>query len=578
MISNRHSFIRKNGVLLIIELVLIIIYLFIIQFSIVILPINIIFGIICVLFLPGYNLLNILKPRFNLIEKLGYMTMVSLAIDNIFMFFWYLIFYDIVTTPEEPGFIFNGNLLIISIQIINLVLISINVIYFYKEINKAKARRVQHEFKDKSNKIEKKNYYINLRVLIISIGFFFSLILLCISTLYSYIPNNEYSTNYNDYKSNFTFFYRVPFTFYIFLVSTILCLTYIIFFSKNKYFILICISIFIYCLWILPYLQIGNYFSEDTHILFIVYNNYLKYGIRTYSNFGYIVKFKTFTSFRYSTSLFTAILLASATGAHINFVLWFLYPLIFIFIPFFFYSIFKKFSNNTKDNNSILIILTFLAIFIPQIIKTARSAITGVIGTVLFFMIVLEFFDLLYQREFKFKIMNFIMIVLLYFLLCLTHFEECIYFLIIIALYPIYYLFTEVKKIEDKSPIKRFMPYSYIQKKYILKNLITIGFLLCILLLIFYLTSEFFGTLNYYFGTILGDDYENHIIYILYNENKIEFQPLLRGNLSISPLLIFAIILLTLTYINVLLLILFKFHGFFFKIFSNCKFFLIKIF
>ena len=169
------------------------------------------------------------------------------------------------------------------------------------------------------------------------------------------------------------------------------------------------------------------------------------------------------------------------------------------------------------------------------------------------------------------------MIVFLYSFLCLTHFEECIYFLIIIALYNIYYQFFEIKKIEGKSPSKHPMPNS--QKKYIKIDLVMIGFLLCMLSLIFYLTEEYFGYLTHYFAQIIGEDYEHNIIYILYNKNKIVIQPVLRGNILISTIVIWIITLGTLMYIIVFYLIFFKFHGFFFKILFNInKFFIKKIY
>lgn len=114
---------KSNKMFLIIEITFIIIYMFMILFSIVIQPINMILGIICVLFLPGYNLLNVIKPRFNLIEKLGYMTIISLAIENILMFFSYIFLYNIVTTQDNPAFFFNNILLISTIQLINISLI-----------------------------------------------------------------------------------------------------------------------------------------------------------------------------------------------------------------------------------------------------------------------------------------------------------------------------------------------------------------------------------------------------------------------------------------------------------------------
>jgi len=80
---------NKLRFFLITELVLIIIYLFMIYNSIILFPLTLILGIISVLFLPGYNLLNLIKPQFKLFEKLGYTTILSLAIENIYMFLWY---------------------------------------------------------------------------------------------------------------------------------------------------------------------------------------------------------------------------------------------------------------------------------------------------------------------------------------------------------------------------------------------------------------------------------------------------------------------------------------------------------
>ena len=80
------------------------------------------------------------------------------------------------------------------------------------------------------------------------------------------------------------------------------------------------------------------------------------------------------------------------------------------------------------------------------------------------------------------------------------------------------------------------------------------------------LTEEFFGYLTHYFVRIVGEDYEHNIIYILYNKDKIEIQPVLRGNILISTMVIWIITLGTLMYIIVVYLIFFKFHGFFFKI------------
>lgn len=429
----------KNKIALIIELVLIFTYSFMILFSIVFMPINIILGIICILVLPGYNLLNLIKPQFNLIEKLGYMTILSLAIENLLMFFNYMTLYDIVTTPENPEFFFNTTLLITTIQFINIILIFAK--YFQKnDKNKIKKLNLLINFDYVREKI-------NVKIFLIYISFILSLILLCISALYSDVSNNEFAVNYQEYKSNFTFFNRVPSIFYIFLAISILCFVIIIFFTKNRYFILFSISAFVYCLSILPYLQIGNYFGSDSYFLWLSYNNYLDYGIGTLSDYNFVIKSEIPTIFRYSTSLFTTILLTSGTSTDINIALWYLFPLIYISLPFFFYSVFQKFSNNKKKNNLMLTILTILAILTSQFSKSIHSATTGSMGVIIFFILTLEFFNLINAKEVKDKKIDIFLIFFLFFFLCLTHFEECIYFLILIIIYSIYYSFFKIKEI-----------------------------------------------------------------------------------------------------------------------------------
>ena len=68
---------KIGRVFLLIELSFISIYYLIVQFSITIQPINLILGFFIVFILPGYNLLNIIKPDYSVIRKLGY----SLAIN-----------------------------------------------------------------------------------------------------------------------------------------------------------------------------------------------------------------------------------------------------------------------------------------------------------------------------------------------------------------------------------------------------------------------------------------------------------------------------------------------------------------
>ncbi|KKK88274.1 hypothetical protein LCGC14_2744830, partial [marine sediment metagenome] len=57
-----------------------------------------------------------------IIQKLGYLTILSLAIVNIFMFFSYLFLYDLTVLTEDTGLIFDPVLLIALLQILNLTL------------------------------------------------------------------------------------------------------------------------------------------------------------------------------------------------------------------------------------------------------------------------------------------------------------------------------------------------------------------------------------------------------------------------------------------------------------------------
>lgn len=618
---------KLNKIVIIIELIIIFFYLFIIFHSLIIFPINIILGIICVLFLPGYNLLNLIKPRSKIIKKLGYMTILSLAIENIYMFFYYFLLYDIVTTPQKPGFVFNSIMLIIAFQIINLILILVNELKKYRKKVKNNFYLKKFEYKEHEKERNKNFDYniinfikekINGKILLVYIGFIISLILMCISCVPSYVLYNQFGLIHREYRQNFTFFRGVQPVFYLFLIISILCLTYILFFTKNKYLILISFSIFMYCLWILPYIQIGNYFGEDSYFLMESYNNYLKYGIKTeeiiqisgerqvkYSTSFYIRKEIGGQSFRYSTGIFTAIILTSATGADINFTLWYLYPLIFVFSPFFFYSIFQKFSNKEGNNNLNLIILTILAMLTTQFLKCAHSATTTVLGVYIFLILVIEFFDLMHEREIKFKIINFLLIVFLYIFLCLTHFEECIYFLLLIPLYCLYFLFFELKKTRlfnvslKKNPNRKFKGHSnytfkiklehnsifkndYFTQKYLKRTLIMIGFLLAILLLIFYLIQEFFGNITIYYLIITEEDtnFTDDLInfYNLYENTKFIKTPFIKDSFLISFYIIRIIILGIITLTIVVYLIFFKFYRYLLWIYNNIFFFLKKMF
>lgn len=574
---------KLKRIFLVTELLFIIIYYLMTLFSIIIQPFNLIFGFIIVFILPGYNLLKILKPDYSFIEKLGYAIILSLAIENIFMLFSYIILYNYGSYPETTswGFIFNSTLLLTGILFVNFILILINEYRCFKskkefdKINERKSILNLNNIKE----------ILNIKVITIFIFFVLSIIFLCISTTYSNVPNNDYLSNYSDYKSNFTFFYRVPLVFYIFLITSITCLTIIIFYIKNPYIILISISIFIYCLWILPYLQIGNYHSHDTYNLSRYYEIYLEHGIMTHRGYNFVIY--NYDSLRYSTSLFTTILLITATNCSLNFALWYLYPFLYIFLPFLFYSIFDRYSEKKEKNYLILIISVIFIIFTPQFCKYGHATGTGVFGTLIYFILIVEFYDLIKKKELNSR--NLCFIILLYFFLCLTHTEESVYFLLLIILSYIYYLFIEFKEINGistsivayvKNPIKKepFSMYQILQKRIIYNraknNHIRFGILLFFLILSFYFANEFFGFIRHYFNMTVGNFAFFDFIYEFYQISQVKIFFFVRGALEFSILVLISTILGVLLFSLLLYILFFKKFEHILKIYNiGIKFF-----
>ena len=128
---------KFNRYYLVIEFFIILVYLLMNLFSIIIFPINLVLGFICILFLPGYNLVKLIRPNSNLMEKLGYSTIFSLAIENITMFILYVGFYDCIQKSGRYAFIFWPEFLILIIQIINISLILID-----KFLNKDRRKEI----------------------------------------------------------------------------------------------------------------------------------------------------------------------------------------------------------------------------------------------------------------------------------------------------------------------------------------------------------------------------------------------------------------------------------------------------
>jgi len=508
-LNNKKKVKFNEKVWTIFQLSIISIYLINYHYNSKILIFNIILGITCVLFLPGYNILSLLKPKEDIIYKIGITFIISLAFENILMISFYLIDYDKYALPIEGDFIsfqINPNLLVYSIQAFNLVFLILNYLFINRDIN----------FKNNHNECLFRNFKkfrnnFNIKYILIFICYLISIILVGFSVLNSNNSVNSYNTNRRDYRSNLMFFLRVSPFFYIYISFAIFFLIILILNNSNKFLILLSISIFLYTLWILPYLQIKNYFNHDSYFLYSLYINYKLTGINGGEDYGFCL-IQSIGSLRYSTNLFNAILITSTMNMDINYTIWFLFPIFFTGLPFFFYSIFEKYEKIETQKGKKLILLTVLAISIPQFLKGGHNANTGFLAIFTFFILTLNFHEILRKNKFKREI---ILILILYFFLCLTHFEECIYFLVLVALFNFIYLFIEQKKNmkitlnsnqiayiklkNHKKGLKKFNSENKIKKKFFILN----G-LLAILILMFYWSLLFFGYINHYYTKVFG--------------------------------------------------------------------------
>lgn len=560
------------------EIFLISFYLVLLFLSITIQPLILIFGLICNLFLPGYNLTLLIKPNSNLIQKIGYSTLLSIAFENVIMFFNYLLFYNYTLSNgnSSNGFQFKTFSLIITFQIITLIMVLFNIVRYYRFKNSRESQSKIALYELLKQNIRK----IRLRSFIIFIGFILSLVLLCFSVYFSDVDPVNFEVHYEDYRDNFTFFKRVPYFFFIFLGITIVLLVISIFYNNNKFLNLICFSLFLYCLWILPYLQIKNYFSNDSYFLYRIYTTYLESGIVSYREWGFSI-LPDFGALRYSTNLFTSIVLTSGTNTNINFSLWFLYPIIYIFIPFLFYSVYERYSTDKSNKKIGLILLVTITILTPQILKSGHNVSTGLLGIFIFLILIVEFYEFLNENSNLLKLLDLGLIILLYFFLCLTHLEECIYFLILLVFYCFYLVFINTKRSypEINKEHSKFISgeinnillrgtNTFRRKSNIKHHVRIITLLIGILTFIFYLTLEFFGHFNYYVSNIIRNETYMEKILEVYQYTTIRIPIILGNTISINILIVLIIFIgIVLFYIfNSLIL---KYNLFFTKILSK---------
>lgn len=459
-----------NKRIILTELVLVLIYTLVLLLNLYNFYLIYIFlGIVCVLFIPGYNILEFFNGDLNIMTKIGYSTIISIGIENLLFFFSYMIFYNCFLPTNGLVFFYNNKILIIVIQLINFLLISAN---FYKEYKDEKTE-------DKIILVKKTKISIS-EVTIFGLFIIFS-ILLILSTYCTRLAIHSFDDNYIEYQNLFNFFIKVPFTFYIFLIALTLSLIYLLIYSKNKFLVILSLSIFLYIIWILPYIYIGNYFSSDSYGLSL-YLNEIKNNEVSFN----------LTPWTYTTSIFSSIILINAVNLGINFTLWYIYPIIILPIPFLFYGIFHEFSEDKKN----LLLLTFFSLLSPMFIKFAHSATTGPIGAYIFYILIFEFYKFLHTNNKKTRRKKKFFIIFLYFFLTITHFEECIYFLIIIILFGNYYLINELK---DKR-----IDSSYIET--MKKEIFNIFSIFSLLLIILFISQEIITDWDPYIGGFLGDN------------------------------------------------------------------------
>jgi len=438
-----------------------------------ILFLKIILGIIFLLFIPGYNLVNILFPEFSIRIRLGLCSVFSLGLEVLIMLIYYIV--GVSFTNSNP-FFFDINILVILFSILSILLI---LIYFFKYSNYGKismntnicTKRVY--FKFKNNK-----FYI-----ILTFIFIIDLILLCFNVYLNRVSLTR-GEILEQYTENFTFFYHTDIFFYVFYAISIIILIILAFKSENKFIFLSLVCIFLYVQLIIPYLQIGDLFSADAIFLENSLYSYNNYGIFPVEITGLTINLNNkLVGLRYATSTFYAILLINFTGMDLLFSLSFLYPLSICFTPFFIYVFFKRYFNKANISEKSIGLLTLLTIFNPLFLKFGHTPTTVVIGFIIFSVLIFFLFDIFKNQVLSNKML--IVIIFLYLFLTYTHTEEALFFLAILFVVQLYFILFKQDNINPSLFFSKRIKDNVFFKKFAL--------LFGILLLIFYLSQEFLG-------------------------------------------------------------------------------------
>lgn len=547
MLITKNLIPKKWNNFFLIELVLVITYtLMVLFYSTFLFPAFFILGLICVLFFPGYNLINLIKPKIDRFLKIGYSTIVSIALENALVFLTFVFFHDFLFFSTGLQYFYNNSFLVLVIQLINIVLIVIN----FRNI---KRRTSRTENLNNDNDIPKIIKKLELNDTLIFIAYIFFIIVLVISILVDRSSSKEFIDIYHEHRTLFAFFSQLNLTFYIVLFLICLFLIYLILFGKNQFLVIFSIALFFYLLWIIPYLYFNNYFSADSY-------NLSQFLIEIKNN---EVNFLT-NQFKYTTSIISSLILLNATKIGINLTLWFTYPIILLPLPFLFYGIFKTLSTRHKS----LTILTFFAMLVPQFLKFAHSATTGPIGAYIFYILVYEFFKLMNSKYNKVeKKRAFLFIIFLFFFLTITHFEECIYFLIIVILYSNYHFFVYFKEIESKN----------LNIKLLKEEFYNFILLFYFLVLILYISQEIITNWALYISGFLGDNFiSRSLIYVYENIGLVKL--FFFSEVKINLIFILGITLITLILFLIYSSIFIGFLNFLQKFEKKNKNLLIRIF
>lgn len=387
-------------------------------------------GIILLIFIPGYNLINLLFPNFSTKLKIDICPIFSLGLEILIMLIYYIFGVLIYGSP----FFFDINFLLIIFAVISCLLI---LFCFYKNSNK----RMESKGINTQNEKFQFNFKINKLYAILSGLFIIILVFLCLNVFSNRVSLTTLEI-YAQYSENFTFFSYCDIYFYFLYFITIFLLIFFAFKLKNKIIFLTFLCLFLYVQLILPYLQIGNLFVGDAYLLQSWVHYYFSNGLTPAIRRGLTVivhlDSNSIWPLRYATSTFYTILLMSFTNMDLLFSLSFLYPILICFIPFFVYGLFKYIFNKDKKNEKSLMVITLISIFNPFIMKLGHTLTANVIAFYVFIVIIFFFYIIFKNQELINK--NVMILTFLLFFLSFTHLEEALYFLVIFLLVEFFYI------------------------------------------------------------------------------------------------------------------------------------------